>query len=288
MDTELLKTFLEVNRTRHFGKAAEHLFLTQSAVSARIRQLEQILGVELFTRTRNNVQLTPQGERLLRHAEAILNSWTRARQEIAVSGRQASSLAVGAVPSLWDIYLNDWLSALATQRPHLSITAEAHNADVLLRRVRERTLDLAFAFESPQVTEVSVITLSSVRLVLVSCHAGLTPAQAVERNDYVLVDWGTGFANAHAQAFADAPPPRMRIGLGRLAHRFLLENGGSAYLPEAMVGADIDCGRLQPVAGAPLIERMTYAFRHPDADREGRIERLLGPLGTPADLPGGA
>jgi len=37
VDIELLKTFLEVNRTRHFGKAAEHLFLTQSAVSARIR-----------------------------------------------------------------------------------------------------------------------------------------------------------------------------------------------------------------------------------------------------------
>jgi DNA-binding transcriptional LysR family regulator len=288
VDIELLKTFLEVNRTRHFGKAAEHLLLTQSAVSARIRQLEQTLGVELFTRTRNNVQLTPQGERLLRHAEAILNSWTRARQEIAVSGEQARSLAVGAVPSLWDICLSDWLSVLATRMPQLSITAEAHSADVLLRRVRERTLDLAFAFESPQVAEVSVITLSSIRLVMVSRHRGLTPAQAVERDDYVLVEWGTGFANAHAQSFASAPPPRLRIGIGRLAHRFVLDNGGSAYLPEAMVAADVDNGRLQPVAGAPLMERMTYAFHHPEANREGRIERVLSLLGTPADLPGGA
>ncbi len=40
MDTELLKTFLEVSRTRHFGRAAESLYLTQSAVSFRIRQLE--------------------------------------------------------------------------------------------------------------------------------------------------------------------------------------------------------------------------------------------------------
>jgi DNA-binding transcriptional LysR family regulator len=287
MDTELLKTFLEVNRTRHFGQAAEHLFLTQSAVSARIRQLEQTLGVELFTRTRNNVQLTPQGERLLRHAEAILNSWIRARQEIAVSGEHACSLAVGAVPSLWDIYLNDWLCALATQTPRLSITAEANGADVLLRRVRERTLDLAFAFESPQVAEVRVIALCSVRLVMVSVHAGLTPTLAVERDDYVLVDWGTGFANAHAQAFAQAPPPRLRIGIGRLAHGFLLKNGGTAYLPEAMVADDIDHGRLQAVEGAPLIERMTYAFHHPDANREGRIERVLALLGAPANLAGG-
>ena len=147
MDTELLRTFLEVNRTRHFGQAAEHLCLTQSAVSARIRQLEQTLGVALFTRVRNNVQLTPQGERLVRHAEAMLNTWTRARQEIALAAVSKASLAVGAVPGLWDILLQDWLLSLAAAHPQLSITAETHPAQLLLRRVRERTLDLAFAFE---------------------------------------------------------------------------------------------------------------------------------------------
>jgi LysR family transcriptional regulator, flagellar master operon regulator len=45
VDTELLKTFLEVSRTRHFGRAAESLYLTQSAVSFRIRQLENQPGV---------------------------------------------------------------------------------------------------------------------------------------------------------------------------------------------------------------------------------------------------
>lgn len=62
MDTELLKTFLEVSRTRHFGRAAESLYLTQSAVSFRIRQLENQLGVNLFTRHRNNIRLTAAGE----------------------------------------------------------------------------------------------------------------------------------------------------------------------------------------------------------------------------------
>ena len=43
MDIDLLKTFLEVNKTRHFGRAADNLYLTPAAVSARVRQLEQIL-----------------------------------------------------------------------------------------------------------------------------------------------------------------------------------------------------------------------------------------------------
>ncbi|MEI4270070.1 MAG: LysR family transcriptional regulator, partial [Candidatus Dasytiphilus stammeri] len=63
VNTELLKTFLEVSRTLHFGKAAELLYLTQSAVSFRIRQLENQLGVILFTRHRNKIRLTAAGIR---------------------------------------------------------------------------------------------------------------------------------------------------------------------------------------------------------------------------------
>lgn len=83
MDTELLKTFLEVSRTRHFGRAAEALYLTQSAVSFRIRQLENQLGVNLFTRHRNNIRLTTAGEKLLPYAETLMNTWQAARKEVA-------------------------------------------------------------------------------------------------------------------------------------------------------------------------------------------------------------
>lgn len=278
MDTELLKTFLEVNRTRHFGKAADNLFLTQSAVSARIRQLEQLLGVALFTRTRNNVQLTPQGERLLRHADSILSTWSRARQEIAAPGAATAALAVGAVPSLWDIYLTRWLVDLAERMPALSVIAEAHSADALLRRVRERTLDLAFSFESPQVAEIAVVELIGVRLVMVTTHGTAHSDALFDRGDYVLVDWGTGFAGAHAQAFPGAPPPRLRVGHWRLAHALISEHGGTAYLPEPIVASGLETGRLTRVAGAPEIERATFAFHHPDANPRGRVDAVLAPL----------
>ena len=74
MNTDLLRTFLEVAKTRHFGDAADNLYLTQSAVSSRIKQLESALGVRIFTRQRNNILLTPAGERLLPHAENLLAS----------------------------------------------------------------------------------------------------------------------------------------------------------------------------------------------------------------------
>lgn len=83
MDTELLKTFLEVSKTRHFGRAAESLYLTQSAVSFRIRQLETQLGTNLFTRHRNNIRLTLAGERLIPYAESLMNTWLQAKKKLA-------------------------------------------------------------------------------------------------------------------------------------------------------------------------------------------------------------
>ncbi len=119
MDTELLKTFLEVSRTRHFGRAAEALYLTQSAVSFRIRQLENQLGVNLFTRHRNNIRLTTAGEKLLPYAETLMNTWQAARKEVAHSSRH-NEFSIGASASLWECMLNGWLG---TSTAHLTISS---------------------------------------------------------------------------------------------------------------------------------------------------------------------
>lgn len=285
MDTELLKTFLEVNRTRHFGKAAEHLFLTQSAVSARIRLLEDLLGTPLFVRARNNVQLTPQGERLVRHAETILNAWVRAKQEVAVSEGSSVSLSVGGVASLWDILLQDWLFAVSAEFPEISLNAEVMTNELLVRRIGDRTLDLTFSFESPQLTEVQVVEVASISLIMVTTHAGFDCQRAMDHGDYALVDWGTDFAVAHARAFPAIPPPRLRFGLGRLAHTFVLGRGGSLYLPEAVVEEDIRAGRLHRIPDAPAMRRAAYAMYRLESNRDGLIDRALGCIPTRPTVP---
>ena len=62
MDINALRTFLEIAKTRHFGHAADTLFVSQSTVSARIKTLEDVLGVNLFIRERGNIQLTVAGD----------------------------------------------------------------------------------------------------------------------------------------------------------------------------------------------------------------------------------
>ncbi len=270
-----MKTFLEVTRTRHFGQAAENLFVSQSAVSARIRLLEESLGVRVFTRERNNIQLTPAGEKLARYAERILTTWNRARQEIAVQTEEGILLAVGGAPSLWDILLQEWLHAVHARDPHLVLTAEVHSPDQLLRRLLEGSLDLAFTFEPPQAARFAVSEVMCIPLVLVASRAGLG-VEAALGEGYVLVDWGSSFADAHALHFPDLSTPRMRLGLGRMALAFLQARGGAAYLAESMVEAALSAGQLHRVEGAPVLHRTAYAVYPEAGEHRALVESLLG------------
>lgn len=274
MDTDLLKTFLEVNRTRHFGRAADNLFVSQSAVSARIRQLEDLVGVALFTRDRNNIQPTVAGRKLVNHAERILNSWNRALQEIVQTDDHRTPLSIAGESSLWDIVLQEWLNWIDAEQPDVGLNAEALSYDSQLRRLLEGSLDLSFVFEAPQMPQFLAKEVMRVPLVMVSSQPGLNAQQAL-RGQYLMVDWGTSFAISHARYFPDMPAPRLRVGLGRLARSLLLECGGAAYLARPMVEDALEHKQLHLVADAPEIDRTAYAVYATGHDKQAVIDRLL-------------
>lgn len=274
MDIDLLKTFMEVQRTRHFKRAAENLHLTQSAVSARIRLLEDTIGAALFSRERNNIQLTPAGQRLLPYADGIVHAWNRARQQVALQEDNRASLSVSAVPSLSDAVLEPWLERVYGELPELALHVELQGAERQLRGLLDGTIDIGLSFETPQVASVNVVPLTRVRLVLVASTPGVGLRQALSER-YVLVDWGGGFASAHARHFPDMPPPAARVSLGRTASRLIRGFGGAAYLAQSTCRAELERGELHPVSGAPVLEREVFALYRIEAQRRPDIERAL-------------
>lgn len=274
MDIESLRTFLEVVRTRHFGKAAEELCVTQSAVSARIRHLEQTLGVSLFTRQRNNIQLTPEGRQLQKHAETIVQVWIRARQETGLRAEFTHGLAVGAMWDLWETLLRDWVAKLRRDVPETALQVEAGTADLLIRKLLEGVIDLAVLFEPPRLPELELRELGCVNLVLASTQRGQPLEQAFE-SGYIMVDWGTAFAHAHARHFPDMPAAALHVNLGALALRHLQHSHGAAYLPEQLLVTANSSRQLYRVRHAPSIERPVYAIYRSGSDREGSIRQAL-------------
>ena len=125
MDIDLLKTFVEVVRTRHFGKAAENLYITQSAVSFRIRQLEQGLGVNLFIRQRNNIQLTAPGERLLPHAQMIITGMQRAKVDVALADNMHKQICLAGTPNIWDAFLQFGITNIVSAMPGVSLVGSS-------------------------------------------------------------------------------------------------------------------------------------------------------------------
>ncbi|MEZ5541806.1 MAG: LysR family transcriptional regulator [Pseudomonadota bacterium] len=277
MDIELLRTFLEVARTRHFGKAAAELCVTQSAVSARIRQLEHTIGVALFTRSRNNIQLTPEGRQLHKHAETIVQVWARARQDTGLGAEFSRGLAVGALLDLWETLLDGWLQRLRLHMPDTALLVESGSTDLLLRKLLDGVIDLAVLFEPPQAPELEIRELGVINLVLVATRRGLRVDEAC-RSGYILVDWGTAFARNHARLFPDLPAPALHMSLGMLARRFLDHNEGAAYLPDRMLSPAHGSRRLYRVKSAPQIERPVFAVYRTASDRKDTIREALAQL----------
>ena len=277
MDLELLRTFLEVNRTRHFGKAAQALHLTQAAVSARIKQLENILGVRLFDRLRRDIRLTPEGNRLVNHADLLIAEWRKTRQEVALGGAR-QQLSVGGTLRLWDIVLQDRVHRLSQQQPQLAIIAESLPAELLTRRLLDGVLDLAFMVEPPTLEILQISTVGVIELLLVGSRP-IATADAALADEYLMVDWGVAHALEHRRLFPDAQEPRVRVSHSKMALGHLLELGGFAYLPAPLVAMHLHSGRLHRVPDAPTIERTVaaiYPLRGAKNELINKCLRLFG------------
>jgi DNA-binding transcriptional LysR family regulator len=273
MDIELLRTFLEVSRTRHFGQAAEAMFLTQAAVSSRIKTLEQILGVRLFDRSKRDIQLTPEGNRLISRADLLISEWRKIRQEVSVGGAE-QQLSVGGSLRLWDILLQDSLIRVRTALPDMALIAELHAPELLTRKLLDGVLDLVFMLEPPQLEVLQIWDIGGLPLRLVADRAGLSLEEALAAG-YLMVDWGLTHALQHRRLFADAPEPQTRLASGAMAKQYIQVVGGSAYLPEVMVASAIKEKHLFPVEDAPLIEHRMHAVYPVRSGRKELINEVL-------------
>jgi DNA-binding transcriptional LysR family regulator len=120
-----LRALLELARCGTMAAAAEALFLTPSAVSQQIAQLEEEAGVKLTERVGRGVRLTPAGQALVAHTERLLVVLDEARSEMAELRREiAGELRVAAFPSIASVVLPDTVKALQRAYPRLAVTIE--------------------------------------------------------------------------------------------------------------------------------------------------------------------
>jgi DNA-binding transcriptional LysR family regulator len=142
LDLHKLRVFNEVVQAGSFSEAAERLYLTQSAVSQHIRDLEVRLGQRLFDRGRRGVRLTLAGERLQGYSDRILRLLAEAETALMhVDQIDAGRLSLGATPGVGVYLAPDWVQAWRLRRPQIQVTLKTGITDEIVADVRAGRLD---------------------------------------------------------------------------------------------------------------------------------------------------
>ncbi len=288
-----LRCFVEAARFLNFRSAAKAVALTPAALGQRIRQLEEMMGHQLFHRTTRSVTLTEHGLALLPHAQHALE----AAQECVRAGRgelapPPTEIVLGTRHELGLSWVVPALSVLKEELPHLTIHLYFGSGLDLLAHSASLEIDCAITSSRMMDPRLDAFQLHLEEYVFVGGVDALED-NPLERPDeaanHTLIDINESLPLFRYWRDAPGGVDSMRFGFVRrvgtiAAIRSLVVQGdGVAVLPRYFVQEDIDAGRLQIIMPAvtPVNDYFRLVFRSDDPKRS-LFERMARKL---AELP---
>lgn len=152
MNLRFVEAFYWVATLGSVSRAAEKLFITQSAMSARVAALEQELGTVLLDRRDKRFRLTLAGQRFLKHASSLLELQRQIKHEMGGEAPPEVQMRIGAIESVLHSWLIPWVEQLRADYPALELEMSVETTPVLIELVRRGALDIVFT-ASPANTE---------------------------------------------------------------------------------------------------------------------------------------
>jgi DNA-binding transcriptional LysR family regulator len=150
MEFRHLRTIVAVARHRSFTKAAEELFLAQSAISQQIRRLEAEIGIQIFRRSSRSVELTEEGKVILAHAQRVLAEVDDLQGQLeALTGVMRGTVRIGGIYPFGRYDLYGVLADYRKRYPGVAIHMVEEAQDEVLAMLRQDELDCAFASVDP-------------------------------------------------------------------------------------------------------------------------------------------
>jgi DNA-binding transcriptional LysR family regulator len=181
LNQRFVEAFYWVATLKSMTRAAEKLFMTQSAISSRVAALEEELGVLLIDRReKQQFALTNAGLRFLSYAERLMALHRQLREELGGDESGAYLLRVGAVESALHTWLIPLLAHLREQHANLELELTVEITPVLVEAVKRGNLDLVFVAQSISAPGIRTRALPPMEMVFVG------PASMKRRQPYTL------------------------------------------------------------------------------------------------------
>lgn len=265
--------FLSLMQTGSFSATAELFYMSQPTVSQRIRQLEDELGVALVVRAPHRITLTEAGVAFLPHAQALIDTWDRGREDLApFTTRTEGPVHVWASQTAGGYILPETLCAFADQYPDVSVRLQIGNSAQVEQAVIEGHADFG-VIESPSVSghlltrdwiEDELLCVLHPDHPLAGKEGPISPAEA-NRWLFALREPGSGTRETLLAAWPTSDGPRHTLEMGSLAaiRESALTGRVVTFVSRWVVGADLEAHRLVEchVLGIRAVRRMRLVRR---------------------------
>jgi len=272
MELRQLEYLVAVAEEANFTRAARRVHISQSGVSAQIRQLEHDLGATLIDRSGRTATLTEAGKAAIGYARELLAAAAALRQSVAdVTGLLSGRLTVGMVTACTVTALFDALATFHRAHPGVTVTLLEDNSATLTEHVRSGAVDIALigAAGSPP-PALAALPVISERLVAAAPHANPLP----ERSRLTLADLvsspliclpeGTGIRTVFDQA-RTAAGVRLDVALEASAPAAVADLAarglGVAILSETIAAAQADRLAAQVIEDVGTLALLALAWK---------------------------
>ena len=282
-----LAAFVEVARLRSVSRAAETLFVSQPALTARLKRLEAELGASLFVRTPRGMRLTEAGNALLPYAVRALETVQDGRQAVnAVERGGAGRLALGAAPAVGTYVLPRLLRRFAEAHPRVEVSVRTGHSEEILAFVVGEQIDLGLvrALRHPEVARAPLYE-DRLMLVVEPGHRfaadGRIQMEDLGREQLVMFDRTSSYHELTSALFRGAgvlPAGVMELDNIDAAKKMVQEGFGVALLPHTAVSDELAAGTLKEVAIAdagPVRREIVAVWRRDAGPPTGAVAAFL-------------
>lgn len=277
--------FWRVAKLGHLTRASVELHTSQSALSAQIRQLEERIGEDLFSREGRRLVLTDSGQLVLSYADNIFGLGQEMLGRLQGQSQGITRLRVGSVATLSRNYQENWIRPLLAD-PSVVLTLESGLLEGLLTRLVQHQLDVVLANETVPTDPERPLHcrfLGSQAVSLVG-SAKVWAAHSLRLpEDLEGLDLAVPGPRHAVRAQFDAlcasvgVTPRLRAEVDDMAMLRLIarDSGWLTVLPDVVVQDELRMGTLVAVGQSAQLQEKFYAITTPHRHRTDIVDRLL-------------
>ena len=247
MDTEYLRTFLTLAENGNFSETAKRHYVVQSAISARIRELENEVGQKIFIRNRNHAELTPAGKVLLDYAKRIVDLESMAITDVNSTDTFLSQLVIETVYAFYDSYIQKNVQRYIASNSDISLKILFGHSGKIISDVNCGLIDIGYSHHPYNHSGFCCNLLNEDEVILVTSRQNDENVHGVsfeQLRNLPILHSNFLYSKTYELIYKPHRYFKLDIDIGSKVVPYILESKYYAFLSRKLVEAEIKNGGL--------------------------------------------